>query len=68
MYADNPVSWFLLAAVGLYWAYRIIMSIIRASEERKQRFSSMEFFTESPIDKRNISVYNRYNRKGGNQS
>lgn len=59
--ADNPVSWLLLMLIGLFFIVRFLLALIREAEAIKaeREKACQEIFLESPIDKRNISVYNR---------
>lgn len=66
--ADNPVSWFLLMIIGLYFIYRFLRKAFFEYEEcRKERERYVDqLFLENSIDKSNIKAYNRYINKGGN--
>ena len=66
--ADNPVSWFFLSAIGIYFTYRFLKRIVDENERIKveREKACQEIFLETPIDKRNIMAYNRYINKGGN--
>ena len=65
--ADNPVSWFLLMIIGLYFIYRFLRKAFLEHEEcRKERERYVDqLFLENNIDKSNIKAYNRYIHKGG---
>lgn len=61
--ADNPVSWFFLTAIGLYFLYRFLKKIIDESERikaEKENAYQEELFLQNSIDKSNIMAYNRF--------
>lgn len=60
--ADNPVSWFFLTAIGIYFICRFLKKIIGKNEYIKLEREKVcqEIFLENPIDKRNIMAYNRF--------
>ena len=60
--ADNPVSWFFLTIIGIYFICRFIKKIIGENECIKSEREKVcqEIFLETPIDKRNIIAYNRF--------
>ena len=59
--ADSAVSWFLLAAVGIFlmarFLYSVIMEDIRIKQERERE--SNEFFLELSLDKVPKQMYNK---------
>lgn len=67
--ADNPISWFILMLLGLFFVARFLLSIIKEAEacrlERERE--AQEIFLENPLDKRNIMAYNRSIKKEGNR-
>ena len=68
MPADNPISWLILTIIGLYYIYRFLRKLYFEVEERRkerERYNDNEIFLESNLDKRNIAVYNRYNKNFG---
>lgn len=60
--ADNPVSWFFLTVIGIYFICRFLKKIIGENEYIKSEREKVcqEIFLENPIDKRNIMAYNRF--------
>lgn len=62
MPADNPVSWFVLMCLGLFFIFRFIRRVIIEDARRKaeRERACQEFFLETPLDKRNILMYNSY--------
>ena len=67
--ADNPISWFILMLLGLFFVAHFLLSIIREAEARRleREREAQEIFLESPLDKRNIIAYNRSINKEGNR-
>ena len=65
--ADNPVSWFLLMIFGLYFAFRFLRAVVREQERQRaeRERACQEFFNETPLDKRNILMYNSRMKDGG---
>lgn len=64
MPADNPISWFILTIIGLYYVYRFLRKLYFEMEERRlerERYDKNEIFLKNNLDKRNIAAYNRYN-------
>lgn len=67
--ADNPISWFFLMVIGLYFVYRFLHAAYLEYEERhkeREYYINQEIFLQNTIDKSNIMAYNRYINKGGN--
>ena len=67
--ADNPISWFFLMVIGLYFVYRFLRAVYLEYEERRKEreyYVNQEIFLQNTIDKSNIMAYNRYINKGGN--
>lgn len=67
--ADNPISWFFLMVIGLYFVYRFLRAVYLEYEERRKEreyYANQEIFLQNTIDKSNIMAYNRYINKGGN--
>ena len=60
--ADNPISWFFLTVIGIYFICRFLKKIIGENEYIKSEREKVcqEIFLENPIDKRNIMAYNRF--------
>ena len=60
--ADNPVSWFILMCLGLYFICRFILRVIKedARLKNERERACQEFFMETPLDKRNVLMYNSY--------
>ena len=60
--ADNPVSWFFLTVIGIYFICRFLKKIIDENEciKSKREKACQEIFLENPIDKKNIIAYNRF--------
>ena len=61
--ADNPVSWFFLTVIGLYFLYRFLKKIIDENERikaEKEKTYQEEIFLQNSIDKSNIMAYNRF--------
>ena len=60
--ADNPVSWFFLTVIGIYFICRFLKKIIDENERIKleREKACQEIFLENPIDKTNIIAYNRF--------
>jgi len=66
--ADNPVSWFFLMVIGLYFVYRFLRAAYLEYEERRKEreyYINQEIFFENNIDKSNAQAYNKYINKGG---
>ena len=65
--ADNPVSWFFLAAIGIYFICRFLKRVINENEcvKAEKEKTCQEIFLENSIDKSNIMAYNKYINKGG---
>jgi len=65
--ADNPVSWFFLTVIGIYFICRFLKQIINENERIKaeREKACQEIFLENNIDKSNIMAYNKYINKGG---
>ena len=63
--ADNPISWFFLMAIGIYFICRFLKKIINENERIKseREKACQEIFFENPIDKRNIIAYNRFTNR-----
>ena len=67
--ADNPISWFFLMVIGLYFIYRFLRAVYLEYEERRKEreyYVNQEIFLQDSIDKSNTMAYNRYINKGGN--
>jgi hypothetical protein len=67
--ADNPISWFFLMVIGLYFVYRFLRAAYLEYEERRKEredYVNQEIFLQNSIDKSNTIAYNRYINKGGN--
>ena len=67
--ADNPISWFFLMIIGLYFVYRFLRATYLEYEERRKEreyYVNQEIFLQNTIDKSNIMAYNKYINKGGN--
>jgi len=67
--ADNPVSWFFLMIIGLYFVYRFLRAAYLEYEERckeREYYINQEIFLQNAIDKSNVMAYNKYINKGGN--
>ncbi len=67
--ADNPISWFCLMVIGLYFVYRFLQAVYLKYEEchkEREYYVDQEIFLENSIDKSNIMAYNKYINKGGN--
>ena len=67
--ADNPISWFFLMVIGLYFVYRFLRATYLGYEKRRKEreyYVNQEIFLQNTIDKSNIMAYNRYINKGGN--
>lgn len=60
--ADNPVSWFFLTVIGIYFICRFLKKIIDENEciKSEREKACQEIFLENPIDKKNIIAYNRF--------
>lgn len=61
--ADNPVSWFFLTVIGIYFLCRFLKKIIDENErikEEKEKAYQEEIFLQNSIDKSNIMAYNRF--------
>lgn len=60
--ADNPISWFFLTVIGIYFICRFLKKIIDENERIKseREKACQEIFLENPIDKTNIIAYNRF--------
>lgn len=66
--ADNPVSWFFLMVIGLYFVYRFLRAAYLEYEERRKEredYVNQEIFFQNSIDKSNIMAYNRYQKNFG---
>ena len=59
---DNPVSWFFLAVIGIYFICRFLKKIINENERLKaeREKACQEIFFENSLDKTNAMVYNRF--------
>lgn len=61
--ADNPISWFFLTVIGIYFICCFLKKIINKNgyikSERKEKICQ-EIFLENSIDKSNIMAYNRF--------
>jgi hypothetical protein len=67
--ADNPISWFFLMVIGLYFVYRFLSAVYLEYEERRKEreyYVNQEIFLQNTIDKSNVMAYNKYINKGGN--
>jgi hypothetical protein len=67
--ADNPISWFFLMVIGLYFVYRFLRAVYLEYEERRKEreyYVNQEIFLQNTIDKSNVMAYNKYINKGGN--
>lgn len=67
--ADNPISWFFLMIIGLYFVYRFLRAVYLEYEERRKEreyYVNQEIFLQNTIDKSNAMAYNKYINKGGN--
>ena len=66
--ADNPVSWFFLMVIGIYFICRFLKQIIDENEcikaEREEK-ACQEIFFENSIDKSNVAAYNKYQKNFG---
>lgn len=60
--ADNPVSWFFLAVIGVYFICRFLEKVINESERLKaeREKTCQEIFFENSLDKTNAMAYNRF--------
>ena len=60
--ADNPVSWFFLTIIGIYFICRFLKKVINESERLKEEREKacQEIFFENPLDKTNAMAYNRF--------
>lgn len=67
MIADNPASWFLLCAFGIYFLCRFFNNVISEAERIKaeRERACQEIFLENSIDKQNVLSYNRYRNSKG---
>ena len=68
--ADNPVSWFFLMVIGLYFVYRFLRAVYLEYEERRkerEHYVNQEIFLENSIDKSNIMAYNKYQKNFGQE-
>jgi len=67
--ADNPISWFILMLLGLFFVARFLLNIVREAEARRleREREAQEIFLENPLDKRNAIAYNRSIKKEGNR-
>ena len=65
--ADNPVSWFFLTVIGIYFICRFFKQVVNENERIKaeREKACQEIFLENSIDKSNIMAYNKYINKGG---
>ena len=65
--ADNPVSWFFLAAIGIYFICHFLKRIIDENERIKaeREKACQEIFFKNDIDKSNIIAYNKYQKNFG---
>ena len=59
---DNPVSWFFLTVIGIYFICRFLKKIIDENEyiKSEREKACQEIFFENPIDKTNAMAYNRF--------
>ena len=67
--ADNPISWFILMVIGLYFVYRFLRAVCLEYEKRykeREYYVNQEIFLQNTIDKSNTIAYNRYINEGGN--
>lgn len=69
MEADNPISWFILMCIGLFFVIRFLYKVYKAAEEQRaeRERGAQEIFLENSIDKRNIMSYNRSINKEDNR-
>ena len=69
MEADNPISWFILMCIGLFFVIRFLYKVYKAAEEQRaeREREAQEIFLENPLDKRNIMAYNRSINKEANR-
>lgn len=69
MQADNPISWFILMCIGLFFIIRFLYKVYKAAEEQRaeRERGAQEIFLENSIDKRNIMSYNRSINKEDNR-
>ena len=60
--ADNPVSWFFLMVIGIYFICRFFKKVINEKErlQAEREKACQEIFFENPIDKSNTIAYNRF--------
>ena len=64
--ADNPVSWFFLMVIGIYFVCRFLrQAFLEYEERRKERERYVDqLFLENSIDKLNIKAYNKIHKQG----
>ena len=69
MEADNPISWFILMCIGLFFVIRFLYRVYKAAEEQRaeRERKAQEIFLENSIDKQNIMSYNRSINKEDNR-
>lgn len=68
--ADNPVSWFFLTVIGIYFVCRFFKKVIDEKErlQAEREKACQEIFFENTLDKTNAMAYNKYmNRKERNK-
>ena len=67
--ADNPVSWFFLTVIGIYFICRFFKKVISESERLKaeREKACQEIFFENHLDKTNAMAYNRFNNRRKNE-
>jgi len=68
--ADNPISWFFLMVIGLYFIYRFLRAAYFEYEERRKEredYVNQEIFLQNTIDKSNIMAYNKYIKNFGQE-
>ena len=67
--ADNPVSWFFLTIIGIYFICRFLKKIIDENERIKaeREKACQEIFFENSIDKSNTMAYNRFINRRKNE-
>ena len=68
--ADNPISWFFLMVIGLYFVYRFLRAAYLEYEERRkerEHYVNQEIFLQNSIDKSNTMAYNRYQKNFGQE-
>lgn len=67
--ADDPVSWFFLTVIGIYFICRFFKKVINESKRLKaeREKACQEIFFENPLDKTNAMAYNRFNNRRKNK-